>query len=402
MERNVRVAIFSPFSLPEASANALRVESFRKHFSGQGINVKVFSPLRDGFDMDEVPQGYYRYTGLLDASNIVFNGDFDLVLGTSPPLTHSFIAGLAGKLSGKKFIVDLRDPWTHAYQGLGIYSPFNPKLWAFKIMEALAYNLADNVFAATGATAKIAAKKTLRKGKIVVVENGSTPSVFRPDRAMGDATRKRLGIPKNAKVCIYAGAFAKKGVDELISETGKTMLGSGAYLLLVIPLSGTEQGERKTLEKAIMESVLKEKIRVVDSTGLPSERMYEFYSAADLGLDPLPKGMEDYCIPVKTYDFFSCGIPVIGKGAKGSELEKIVAGNSLGWFAEDWKGFNAKLAIALKGAELGKMGSRARELSQKRFDRKFANEKALAKIRGLLENTNRQRGSRKNEGKKPG
>jgi len=245
----MKIAIFSPYSYPELGACSMRIDSFKNYFESLKHEVKVFSPKRE--NALESKKNYMRYTNTSDAFRIAFNEKFDVIIGTGPPLTHSFFALLGAKLKGIPFIIDLRDPWTHSYSGLGIYKKTNFKLWAYKSIEFISYNLCDKIFAVTKEIGNIAKKYTFNKNKISIVWNGTDPKLFIFDSKKRKKIRKQLGIPQDAKTGIYAGAFIQKDVDVMIEKIAGTMKKTNMYLMLVISAGNRELKEYNNLKKIV-------------------------------------------------------------------------------------------------------------------------------------------------------
>ncbi|MCR4368374.1 MAG: hypothetical protein NUV67_00535, partial [archaeon] len=288
----------------------MRAESFKETFESNSAQVTVFSPERS---VGEKISGYKRYAGTIAAFNFARSKKFDLVIGTSPPMTHSFFALLGAKIGGAKFVLDIRDPWTDAAIGLGNYSAFNPKIWAYKAIEFFSYNLADRIFVVTKELGEIVAKKTFNRKKITLIENGSFWERFRfreDDRILA---RKLLKIPLGAKTAIYSGSFAKKGVVEMLKALSPHIRAKGFYVILLVPFDGSS--EFSEIKKTISECNLSDSVRMVDLSLFRSDfEVARFFAAADLGLNPLPDAMAKYCIPAKTYDYLSSGLLVAGFG----------------------------------------------------------------------------------------
>lgn len=382
----MKIAIFTPYAFPEMGACSFRIESFRKYFESEKIETAIFSPERKG--IGKTPDNYYRYNGIREAMKIVFDSGFDLIIGTSPPLTHSLFVLIAAKIKGVPVIIDLRDPWTHAYEGLGIYKNTNPKLWIYKFFEFIAYNFADKIFVVTQEIKKIAERNTLNRKKISLIPNGTNLSMFKFDDNKGKKIRKNLGIPQTSKVCIYAGAFVKKDVEVMIESISGILKETKTFLILVIPIDEATKNEYRKLQEKIRETGIKEQTKIIDSKNFGFQnKLFEYYSACDFALNPLPKGMSDYCIPAKTYDYFACNLPVVAKGDTDKELAKIITKNNLGWFASTWEEFNKKVVLAIENTELKKIGKKARKNAEEKFDRKYSNEKALRIIKELIKKT---------------
>jgi len=382
----MKIAIFSPYSLPELGACSLRVDSFKKYFENNKIETAVYSPKRLEIKNNITPKNYYRYSKITEIIKIILNNDFDLVIGTGPPLTHAFFALIAAKFKRIPFITDLRDPWTREAERLGIYKKTNPKLWLYKIIEFLSYNLSDRVFVVTDELKRISAKKTVNKSKIIVIPNGSNSKMFKYNKLKGIEVRKQLGIPLNAVVGLYGGAFIRKDVDVMLKHLAQTIKKTGLYLLLVLPANNKNEIEEiENLKKISKNLGIIKKIKFVnfkDNFGF--NKISEYYSAANFGLNPLPFGMDDYCIPVKTYDYFACELPVVVKANSQGELAKLIEKNKVGWFSSDWGGFTENVRLAVESKDLKKIGKRARELIITEFDRIYSNKKALKIIEKII------------------
>ena len=94
----------------------LKIEGKEVVFSG-------FTVFEDGegrdISLDEIielqKEGYVMKVELVKPEKVkelffrILKGKYDIVIGTSPPLTHNFFALKAAKLSGAKFILDAKD-----------------------------------------------------------------------------------------------------------------------------------------------------------------------------------------------------------------------------------------------------------------------------------------------------
>ncbi len=373
----MKIVIASPFVRPEKGACIMRMNEFEKHFTKKGHSLTFFSPARRGVKQEK---GVKRYSSRRELWSLVKKTDFDVLIGTSPPMTNSFVAMLAAKLKGKPVVLDIRDPWTYAYEGLGIYGSFNPKLLLYKLIEKVSYKLAGKIFSVTDFTSEIIERAGADRKKIVLVPNGTQPERFKCSESAGKRIRKGLGIPENSTVLLYAGSFAGKNLGEMIEVLEQTLKKKDFRLLLLLAVEEKNRHELAKLKKTVESKGLKGRTTFLDITKIPKNDIYKYFSASDIGLNPLPDAM-DYCIPAKTYDYLACGLQVATKGPERGALKNFIEKHKAGNYSQSWTGFIKNLE------KLPKRPKRKRETAKaaaKKFDRKISSEIALEHMAFLL------------------
>lgn len=378
----MKILIVTPFAEPEKGACIIRMNSFYEYFTKKGHKVKILAPSRKG--ISEV-RGVKRYSSIRELIKLVLLIDYDVLIGTSPPLTHSFFAFLTASLRRKSKILDIRDPWTYEYQRLGIYAEKNTKLQIYKSMEKISYFLANKIFVVTSFAKNILVNQGAKGKKIVLVPNGTIPEIFKRDEKQGRLIRRRLGIPKNATVILYAGAFIKKDLDKMLEHLSDKIKKMNVRVLLLLsaePNMGHEWNKMKQLLKRIG---IAEKTIFVDLPKIDYKEVHKYFSAADFGLNPLPDAM-DYCIPAKTYDYLACGLPIIAKGPKKSALKNLIEENQIGFYFSNWKKLKSHFPEILRNKGVpNALRNKCVQLAKKKFDRKRSSEIALREIKALAE-----------------
>jgi len=373
-----KIAIISPYAPPEKGAVVLRLESFRKFFEQKGFEVEILSPERKG-----VPSanGIIRYRNLYGLFRAIKNGKPDLVIGTSPPMTDSFFAMLLAKITGKPFVLDIRDPWTESIVGLGIYKKNSFKIKVYRAIERISYRFADRIFVVTGHIKESMQNKGVKKEKLVLVENGTEKEIFRFSEKEREKMRKQLGL--NGVTGIYAGSFASRELDEMLLSVAPLIRKTGMKLMLVIPYSEEKEGYLN-MKRIIKKENLEKNIIFADSSqkGIPFNELYKYFSAADFGIVTLNNSLE-YCIPVKTYDYVSCGLKVIAKGPENGALRDIFQEKDLGIYSDNWKDFGNS---AEKIVKMKNIRGKTSKISEADFGRNLQNEKAFMEIKKLLKN----------------
>lgn len=378
-----KIAIVTPYAVPEKGACSLRISSFKNFLEEEGFLVRIFAPERK--PGQEMP-GFTRYKGFGNLIRSISKEKPDLAIGTSPPMTHSFVALLFCKLSGIPFILDLRDPWTHAYGNMGVYKKSSPKLFVYRLIEKLSYLLADRIFVVTKNTGEIAEKSWANPSKTRLVENGTDVSLFSYNSKERLSIRKKLGLGEKDALGIYAGSFALRGVENVLEALAPLLREGKLKLLLVVPKESDSNGGFSQLSGIVKKEHIEENVFFVDSSekGIGFEELYKYFSAADFGIDVLPLNL-GYCIPVKTYDYLACGLPVIAYGPKEGALKDLFGEFNIGFYSSSLEGFKENIARAISDADsLRERKPFLADLAKKRFDRKFANRKALDEIMGLI------------------
>lgn len=372
----MRIVIVSPYAPPEKGAPSIRIDSFRKGSQGKH-EFHILAPMRNGLTSI---RGVTRYRGIREMIHILSRLRPDVVLGTSPPMTHSFFAQLYCKIKGIPFVLDVRDPWVYAIKQLHLYAPTNMKLSIYSLIEKATYLISDKIFIVTPYYLKFLPPR--HRKKAVVVTNGSNTDIIRRDKKKGAEIRKQLGIPLTATVFLYMGAIAKKELDLLI-QVMVPHLQKGAHLLLLVITE--ERGAKKTLKDYLAFSErlrVKNNIHVVES--ITYENVYKYASASDIGLNPIPSTL-NFNIPVKVYDYLACNIPVMTKGPKEGALKELVETFDIGSYATSWKEFEKHLTSILKDpSTFLKKGIQGRSIVQRHFNRKQASKKAIQEMEGLV------------------
>jgi len=375
----MKILIASPFAEPEKGACIIRVNSFKELFESKKHSVKVLAPKRNRVGK---ASGVKRYSGIFWLLRELYLSDFDVVIGTSPPMTHSFFAMLFCMLNGKPFFLDVRDPWTYVLKKQG-FSGWKLSLYGF--IERFCYRHSRKIFVVTPAIKKILKRQGADKSKIVIVSNGTIPKKIYRDKKEGEKTRKKLGISKNKTVFLFAGSFIGRGIESLAWAISSELKRYGAHLLLVIGAEKSRASELKKLEIKLRQMGLDKNFSIVDSSTMDFRELYKYFSAADFAFNPIPAEM-DYAIPAKTYDYIACGLPVLALGPAGSQLEVFLGGHDAGFYFSSEEGLRRWLrGILSRGSKHVDKRKRLLEIANK-FDREGESKKVLLEILKVLDN----------------
>lgn len=375
----MKIVIVTPYADPERGAAVIRVNAFRDYFKEKGCKVIVFAPKRAGI---KKAKDVYRYSGLFELMKRIFASDFDVVLGTSPPLTHNFFALVACKLSRKKFILDAKDD-PFVFEPLpSLFSLRGIKRRIYFLLRRLTYKHADLLFFLTEWDRKLEIKRyNLNPKKCILVPNGSDPNIIYYSEKARKETRKELSIPANATVLIYAGSIGDEEIDKLIKAFDE-LNKKDVFLLLVLSI---EKANERQLEEMLKKAKTRERIRVVKN--VPHKAMYRYLSVSDIGIVPWP---EKYytSLPVKVFDYLAAGLPVLIKGPKKGALREFYEKNPfIGKCMFSWNLFVKLVKEMVGGSNLSKGKMRRIYLIKKNFSREkfvgmaFKNTKCLVRLK---------------------
>lgn len=388
-ESKLSIALVAPYAEPEKGACPLRVKSLTQFLQNKGHRVTIFAPNRKNVKAWPNTQ---RYHSARDLFKRVREGNFDVVWGTSPPMTHSFIAGVAGKLSGAKFVADVRDPWSYVVSHAQEYSQHPLKKWLFSGIDFLSYAIADQVWVVTPGIAEIIRSHShVSPSKIHLIPNGTIPSLFSFDPAKRTKIRRELGLKNKDVLALYAGGFKGWEVDKLLEEITPALKADNTFLLLSIPLekndSNEESSDVQKLRQIVQRNGLEKKVFFKDEKEVPFELFSEYLSAADVGLATVPEALY-YCIRVKAYDYASGGLPTIARGPENGSLRQLIEQTQIGEYASSARDV-CQLVKTFSHNHVFSRKERKRisQVACEKFDRDISNAKAEKLLLDLQKNS---------------
>ena len=155
----MKIAINAPFSDPIKGAVVIRINSWREHFERNGCTVDILTPYKHRTHND-AQKRIIRYKNEIDLIAVIIKNKYDVIIGTSPPMTHSFVSMIVSKLTGKMFILDVRDIWTNSLKQLKQKSTRSIKFNIYSLIEKLCYKFSDKIFIVESFMSDIIVKKT--------------------------------------------------------------------------------------------------------------------------------------------------------------------------------------------------------------------------------------------------
>lgn len=338
MGEKMRILIITPYAEPEKGACVVRVNGFAEHFKAAGHEVSVFAPKRENV---REAKGVNRYNDIPGFMASVLKGRFDAIIGTSPPLTHNFFALLAAKISGAKFFLDAKDPFTDVMRKMEPEKASSIKFMLFEIMESFTHKFSDRIIFLNRPYLENALKKfNLPREKAFLAPNGSdTEKVFFDAKAM-ENTRKELGLGKDFTL-IYVGGIGDKDLTGFVNESFPVLAQKhGAQVVFILSYEGTPVQEKIVgeIKDALKKNGLENRAKLVFN--IEFSQLYKYLSACDAGLVAYPD-FEMQVLGAKVFDYIAAGLPIAAKASRGNtELRNFIEANKIGFMATKWGDFN--------------------------------------------------------------
>jgi colanic acid biosynthesis glycosyl transferase WcaI len=306
---------------------------------------------------------YAAFSGLA-AIHGARGGPVDGVLAMSPPLTLGLTGWAVATARRAPLIFNIQDVFPDVAVELGVVT--DPRIIsAARRLERFCYERADAITVLSEDLKANVAAKIGRPDKIRVIPNFvDTDSVAPTDKE--NAYRKEFGL-RGKTIVMYAGNVGLSQSLEIILDAAAA-LSYEEDLVFVINGSGAarEELERKASDLG--------NVRFIDRQ--PLERVAEVYSAADVHVVPLKKGLARSSVPSKTYSILASARPLIASVDERSEVARIVerAGAGVAVPPEDAEAFTKALRQLLDAPhELTQMGAAGR-----RFVETWASPAAVA------------------------
>jgi glycosyltransferase involved in cell wall biosynthesis len=284
---------------------------------------------------------------------------------------------LACRLKGIPFILDAKDPFSYLASRFSHMKKSRIKLFLYSAMEKLCLRLASHVFVLTPRDREFLGRLYgTPAGKISVIRNGSDTSAVRFDIKERVRARKRLGIPRGAKVVVYAGVIGGKELDSLLEHCCAAIKKQGVHLLFLFTHDRSAHADamHKHMLGTIRRLSLQKQTHII--VNVPYSRLYKYLSAGDIALNPIPEFWETN-IPTKVFDYLAAELPLATKAPPSGSMKDFFSRHDGGYFSSEWGDFAQKLERALKDPAFRRKGKRGRKEIERYFSRELFSKRAL-------------------------
>jgi glycosyltransferase involved in cell wall biosynthesis len=277
-------------------------------------------------DMLEFPDPDISWTPISTLKGLVLSSkyDIDLVFASAPRHSNLMTVLLLKKLTGKKMVVDFRDPWARSpWLEKQRHSTASERLKhrLVQILERKVVEHADRVVFTTENLRDEFADhySNMAPYKFISCYNGYDPERLRDS---GDENKDRVGRKK--VVFSHIGSLYKKRSPENLMLALHELLRQGkidpdCVLFRFIGNVGRDLGH---VEKMVSELRLGDVLEFVPPVSYAESLEHMAESDVLIVLQPGAKLM----LPAKVFDYLCFGKPMLAVGEKDGEVDKVVDG----------------------------------------------------------------------------
>ncbi len=401
----MKVLIYSHFFPPETGAAALRMHYFVEALRTSGVIVKVINPIPN-YPKGKINSGLKRFFYRDKSKNIIylpiyvpkkdskfkrllsycsyFVSSFvyllfsrfnpSIIISSSPPIFTAFAAALFSKIKGSLFILDVRDIWPDIGIELGIVKNNLIIKILMKIEKFITFSATAIIVTANGDKNNLI-KKGIPEEKFTVIYNGADVSVFHSISELEKINiRKKYNLPVDKRIIIYFGSFNFGMNDIEVLGDALIMMENQKdkfYFLSV----GDGNKKEEFLAK------LRGKIYYSHINSLNSVEVAALVSSSDISVIPRKYIKSDTGgnLPVKCFESWACGVPVLLSTINNSEIAKIFSECGAGKIIEPGNAELMKdtLLKLINSENLKNIGAKGKVFVQNNYNRKEQAEKLI-------------------------
>ncbi len=399
-----KVLFLTHFFPPETGAAPVRMKYFFDEIKGAAYQIRVLRPtpnyplnrkIESSYNdpsvqtipiyipqKDSLLKRFFSYATFF--INALFVGLFtkfnpDVIVTSSPPLFTAFAAALMAKYRGVKLIFDIRDIWPDIGVELGILKK-GLSLNILKSIEKFILNTADKIIVTAQGDKKNIIGKGIRQDKIEIIYNGADTNLFKPLNELEILSIKETyDFPKNKPLLVYFGSY-NYGMND-IEILQKILIKLNEKIDYHYISIGTGNSLNDLIEN------IEGKVSFSSFPALPSMEISKIVAACDLSIIPRKYIEKDTGgnIPVKCFESWACGTPVVLSTIDNCELAEIFDKCNAGIRVKpgDVNLFVEAVIQLLNSNELSNLGMIGRKFVEENFDRKKQSEKIVEIIEEL-------------------
>jgi glycosyltransferase involved in cell wall biosynthesis len=262
-------------------------------------------------------------TGIKLGLRIVKKNNCSLIY--SEGVVGASIAYFISRITKRPHVVHSYEPHADSMLDGGVWRPWS---WEFRLLKSFENVLAKKSNALiTGTNAyKSVIKRKYPKANILVIPSCIDQDKFHFDGSARKALRKKYGVLPDNILIIYLGKFGGMYMEEELFQF----------------FANCEKHSQLTFKYWILSSQSPDWINSkFDEYGIPVSKRYveqvepdavkNYLSAADIGVVAVrPFPSKRYCSPIKTGEYWACGLPILVPEGIGDDYEIVQKDPSLG------------------------------------------------------------------------
>lgn len=347
----MKIAHVCPFYTPAIGGVKQVVEELAKRQHKEGHEVHVYTSDWDKEKRikkkDEIIDGIFvhRCYHLVKIANFVsfwpsvftkiVREKFDVVHSHVFGHPHFFLASIASKISGAKYVHTTHCPWTEAHRSaigkIGLTISYN-------LFSRLSFKLTDKIIAITPWELKFIKKYGGNSNKVVVLPNGMSNKFF--EKIKNNDFKKKNKI-KGKMVLFFGRLNVTKGPEKFV-EIAHSILKKQNDVTFVI--RGPDEG----MKQIVKEKIGSEKKIILLEETRDRKEIIKMYQAADVFV--LPSYREG--LPLTLFEAMAADLPIVASPVNGIPYEMKEPENGFLVNYGNNKGFEDKITKLLNSKKL--------------------------------------------------
>ena len=412
----MRILFLTTYFRPESATNAILMTLLAEELAARGHQITIITgmPHYDNNRVEDayrgklykkesvgsldvrrvylyVPQDKTRISGRL-LNYISFNVTsglaalltrrHDVMLVPSPPLTNGLTAWVVSRLKRMPFVYNVQDIYPDVAVRLGVLKS-KRVIDLFTRMESFVYRKASAVSVISDSFQRNLAAKQVPASKLKIIPN-FVDTAFVSPLPRHNAFSREHGLDASF-VILFAGNVGLSQGLETVLKAAK-LLSDTPKIKFVIVGNGASKAE-------LVQQCEEMRLNNVAFLPLqPYERVPEVYSAADVCLIPLKRGLTEDSVPSKLWTIMGVARPVVATVDASSDTYKVIQQAECGLCAdaEDAEGMAQAIRQLYDDCDLAeRMGKGGRAFVEQHYTSKSVAAQYEALFAALLPSANK-------------
>lgn len=301
----------------------------------------------------------------------------DRVLVVTNPPSMPFVIALASMFRGSVYSLLIHDNYPEILIAAGKLSERSRVVRVHAFLNRWLYKHASRIIVVGRDMLELVGRKTRGLDiPITVIPNWAELETVSPSERAGKALRAELGI-EDKFVILYAGNMGPPNDIESIIGAAERLLPEQHFHFVFLGA-----GSKKPL--LVKEAAARQLTNISILDPQPRAEQIVFLNACDVSLVSLVDKMLGVSMPSRTYNILAAGKPIIGISQRGSEVERIITEEQVGWNVppnDPGRLVDVLRTVYSQRSELPAMSKRARAAAET----KYSVETAIDKYREAIQ-----------------
>lgn len=344
----MKLLYFVQYFPPENASGLSLVNDLLRHFSSNGMDVVVYTPVPTR-GVDDKTRNYYKrhkVTRVNDHLTIrrmplyregksfkqrairyslfslecILKGIFipaDAIFLSSGPPTQTLAIGVLRKLTRKKIVYNLQDMFPDSLINADMAKDDSKAVKIGRWMEKVSYKNAHGIITVSEDMEKNVLQKGVDKSKVYMIRNWIDTDEFVPVDRDKNVLFDTLQLDRTKFYLVYSGNIGYTMGLEYVIQAMEKLQGEKSVELLIFG----EGSEKEKLQKLVNDK------RISNVRCFPfqdAKLISNVYSIGDMALISGRKGLASVSMPSKTWTIMATGTGILAQFDAGSELDRTI------------------------------------------------------------------------------